>query len=31
MENENKLTDSYLNLNVSCDQSDNYLKYKIKA
>ena len=27
-ENENILTDIYLNLNVSCDQSDNYLKYK---
>ena len=22
------LTDIYLNFNVSCDQSDNYLKYK---
>ena len=27
-ENENILTDIYLTLNVSCDQSDNYLKYK---
>ena len=27
-ENENILTDIYLNLNVSCDQSDNYLKYR---
>ena len=27
-ENENILTNIYLNLNVSCDQSDNYLKYK---
>ena len=27
-ENENILTDIYLNLNVSCDQSDNYLKFK---
>ena len=27
-ENENILTDIYLNLKVSCDQSDNYLKYK---
>ena len=27
-ENENILTDIYLNLNVSCEQSDNYLKYK---
>ena len=27
-ENENILTDIYLTLKVSCDQSDNYLKYK---
>ena len=27
-ENENILTDIYLNLDVSCDKSDNYLKYK---
>ena len=27
-ENENILTDIYLTLNVSFDQSDNYLKYK---
>ena len=27
-ENENILTDIYLTLNVSCDKSDNYLKYK---
>ena len=27
-ENENILTDIYLSLNVSCDPSDNYLKYK---
>ena len=27
-ENENILTDIYLTLDVSCDQSDNYLKYK---
>ena len=27
-ENENILTDIYLTLNVSCAQSDNYLKYK---
>ena len=27
-ENENILTDIYLNLDVSCEQSDNYLKFK---